>query len=67
VIDLHNDQDRRPVRSGCRSTGDPSEFARFRDLVDPGLVYLPKWRPGEPDAVRDAESVWMLGAVGRKR
>ncbi|WP_433179849.1 SAM-dependent methyltransferase [Actinoallomurus sp. CA-150999] len=37
------------------------------DLVEPGLVNLPKWRPDDPDAVRDAESVWMLCATGRKR
>ncbi len=37
------------------------------DLVEPGLVNLPLWRPDDPGAVRDAESVWMLAAVGRKR
>jgi hypothetical protein len=37
------------------------------DLVDPGLVYLPQWRPDRPEDARDAESVWMLAGVGRKR
>ena len=37
------------------------------DLVEPGLVNLPLWRPGDPAAVQDAESVWMLAGVGRKR
>jgi hypothetical protein len=37
------------------------------DLVDPGLVYLPEWRPHIPQAVRNASSVWMLAGVGRKR
>jgi hypothetical protein len=37
------------------------------DLVDPGLVFLPQWRPDRPADARDAESVWMLSGVGRKR
>ncbi|MDN3351318.1 SAM-dependent methyltransferase [Actinomadura sp. DC4] len=36
------------------------------DLVEPGLVYLPQWRPDTPGTARDAESVWMLSGVGRK-
>jgi SAM-dependent methyltransferase len=35
------------------------------DLVEPGLVYLPQWRPDAPGDADDAESVWMLCAVGR--
>jgi hypothetical protein len=37
------------------------------DLVEPDLVYLPQWRPENPVDARDAESVWMLAGVGRKR
>ncbi|MGI5227747.1 SAM-dependent methyltransferase [Actinoallomurus sp. CA-142502] len=37
------------------------------DLVDPGLVYLPQWRPSIPDAAADGDSVWMLCAVGRRQ
>jgi hypothetical protein len=40
-------------------------FAGY-ELADPGLVYLPQWRPDDPGAVRDAESVWMLAGVGRR-
>jgi hypothetical protein len=46
------------------------QIARFFDgleLVEPGLVYLPEWRPDEP--VRrplDPGSMLMLGGVGRK-
>ena len=39
------------------------------DLVDPGLVSLPRWRPDpgdEPDQVTDAE-VSVYGGVARKR
>jgi hypothetical protein len=35
------------------------------ELVEPGLVYLPQWRPDDPQDARDAESVWMLAGVGR--
>ncbi len=44
------------------------EILRFfdgHDLVEPGLVHLPGWRPeGE---VEDPEEVWILGGVGRRR
>lgn len=41
-------------------------FAGF-DLLDPGLVYLPQWRPHTPDDV-DEHPEWcmMLAGVGRK-
>jgi O-methyltransferase involved in polyketide biosynthesis len=43
-------------------------FAGF-DLVDPGLVRLPRWRPiSEEAAQAESEgSEWMLGGVGRRR
>jgi O-methyltransferase involved in polyketide biosynthesis len=43
-------------------------FERF-ELVDPGLVRLPRWRPVSEEAA-DAEnegSEWMLGGVGRRQ
>ncbi len=41
-------------------------FAGF-DLVEPGLVYLPQWRPDSPaDVPDDPSSVWFLAGVGRK-
>ncbi|MCO6008243.1 SAM-dependent methyltransferase [Actinoallomurus purpureus] len=48
----------------------PKQIEAFFDgyeVVDPGLVNLPRWRPDDPGAARDAEAVWMLGAAGRKR
>ncbi|MBS2531924.1 SAM-dependent methyltransferase [Catenulispora sp. NF23] len=36
------------------------------DLVDPGLVRLPEWRPTE-ELPTDIDRYWMYGAVGRKR
>jgi hypothetical protein len=35
------------------------------ELVEPGLVQVPYWRPDEPEPV-DAGKVWVLGAAGRK-
>jgi hypothetical protein len=35
------------------------------DLVDPGLVQLPYWRPDEPPSA-EADKLWILGAVGCK-
>jgi S-adenosyl methyltransferase len=41
-------------------------FAGF-DLVEPGLVYLPEWRPDTPaDVPADPSSVWFLAGVGRR-
>jgi hypothetical protein len=44
------------------------EILRFftgLELVEPGLVQVPYWRPEEPEPA-DADKVWFLGAVGRK-
>ena len=36
------------------------------DLVDPGLVRVPEWRPTE-ELPADIDQYWMYGGVGRKR
>ncbi|MEU6415583.1 SAM-dependent methyltransferase [Microbispora sp. NPDC046933] len=37
------------------------------DMVEPGVVQLPEWRP-EPDELRPPkDTVWAVGGVGRKR
>jgi hypothetical protein len=44
------------------------EILRFftgLELVEPGLVQVPNWRPEEPETA-NADKVWFLGAVGRK-
>jgi hypothetical protein len=44
------------------------EILRFftgLELVEPGLVQVPYWRPEEPEPA-DPGKVWVLGAVGRK-
>jgi S-adenosyl methyltransferase len=46
------------------------EILRFFDgfeLVDPGLVYIPQWRPDSPaDVPGDPGKFWVLGGVGRR-
>jgi S-adenosyl methyltransferase len=46
-----------------------AEIARFFDgftLVDPGLVWLPQWKPDQPqDVPDDPEKYWFLAGVGR--
>lgn len=39
------------------------------DLVGPGLVRLPRWRPASEElAAAESEGAeWMLGGVGRRR
>ncbi len=36
------------------------------ELVEPGVVYLPAWRPEPGTNITDPESVWLVGGVGRK-
>ena len=46
-----------------------AQLLRFFDgfeLVEPGLVFAPQWRPNASDAVEDAEGAWIFGGVGRK-
>ena len=55
------------VTSGATLRG-RDEIHRFfagLDLIDPGLVQVPHWRPGGPEPA-DAGKVWILGGVGRK-
>lgn len=54
---------RNPVTSRTRSQVE--RFFRGLDLVEPGLVFVPEWRPDANSDV-DPEEVWVLGAVGRK-
>src|SRR5450755_3998888 len=42
------------------------EFFAGLEILEPGLVPVQQWRPGEPDAA-DPGKVWLLGGVGRTR
>ena len=55
------------VTSGATLRG-REEISRFfagLELIDPGLVQVPHWRPDGPEPA-DASKVWILGGVGRK-
>jgi hypothetical protein len=50
-----------------RSRAAIMRFFEGFDLVDPGLVYIPQWRPDLPaDVPSDPERYWALVGVGRK-
>ena len=42
------------------------QFFAGLELIEPGVVQVPYWRPDEPEP-HDADKVWILGGVGRKR
>jgi hypothetical protein len=51
-----------------RSRPDILRFFDGFDLVDPGLVYIPHWRPDTPAQVpEDPSKSWALVGVGRRR
>jgi S-adenosyl methyltransferase len=55
--------------SAAARTRSHEEIARFFtgfDLVQPGLVYLPLWRPDDPGAADHPERAWFYAGVGRK-
>jgi hypothetical protein len=55
------------VSSGATLRGQ-DEILRFfagLELIDPGLVQVPHWRPDGPEPA-EAGKVWILGGVGRK-
>lgn len=56
----------REERSNLRTTQEVAQFMRGLELVPPGLVPLPAWRPdaGRPDL--DPAMVWAVGGLGRK-
>lgn len=48
-----------------RSRDEILRFFAGLELIEPGLVQVPYWRPDEPEPA-DAGKVWFLGAVGHK-
>ena len=48
-----------------RSAGETAAFFDGLELLDPGVVLLPRWRPDGP-VPADADDIWMYGALGRK-
>jgi SAM-dependent methyltransferase len=55
------------ARGDYRSRADILRFFDGFTLLDPGLVYLPQWRPDEPgDTDTDPANFWLLAGVGRR-
>ena len=55
------------ARGSYRSRTDILRFFDGFSLLDPGLVYLPQWRPDEPsDTDANAADFWLLAGVGRR-
>jgi hypothetical protein len=55
------------VAAGATLRG-PEEILQFfagLELIEPGVVQVPYWRPDGPEP-HDAGKVWILGGVGRK-
>jgi trans-aconitate methyltransferase len=49
-----------------RSAKETAAFFDGLDVLDPGVVLLPRWRPDGP-VPKDADDIWMYGALGRKK
>jgi hypothetical protein len=49
-----------------RTTADVSTFFDGLELLDPGLVPLPRWRPDGPVPAHRPEHMWIIGGIGRK-
>ncbi|GAA4389675.1 SAM-dependent methyltransferase [Actinomadura verrucosospora] len=57
--------DRATSPAVSRSHAEILRFFDGWDLLDPGLVYVPLWRPDEGEAVTDPERFLVLGGVAR--
>jgi SAM-dependent methyltransferase len=58
---------RAPASGRTRSRAEILRFFDGFELVEPGLVYVPQWRPDSPaDVPSDPSTLWFLVGVGRK-
>jgi hypothetical protein len=48
-----------------RTKAEVEEFFADLDLIEPGVVYLPAWRPDPGKLTAPEGSVWVVGGVGR--
>jgi hypothetical protein len=56
-----------PTQGRTRSRTEILRFFEGFDLVEPGLVYIPEWRPDSPgDVPSDPSKFWFLAGVARK-
>ena len=57
--------DKATARVTARSLKETTAFYDGLEVLDPGVVLLPRWRPDGP-VQDDADDIWMYGALGRK-
>jgi S-adenosyl methyltransferase len=49
-----------------RTKAQIESFFEGLELVDPGVVYLPSWRPDPGTSADDPEAIWLVGGVGQQ-
>ncbi|WP_184546759.1 SAM-dependent methyltransferase [Streptosporangium becharense] len=54
-----------PYRANLRSRAEVEVFFDGLELVEPGVVHLPRWRPDGPGP-HHPDAVWVVGGIGRK-
>ncbi|MFC6085977.1 SAM-dependent methyltransferase [Sphaerisporangium aureirubrum] len=54
-----------PRRGQVRSKAEVESFFDGLRVVDPGIVYIPWWRPDPGESLPGPETVWSVGGVGR--
>ncbi|MBC6457311.1 SAM-dependent methyltransferase [Actinomadura sp. HBU206391] len=53
-------------RCNVRNKAEIDPYFDGLELVEPGVVHLPAWRPDPGEPTVDPESVWVVGGIGRK-
>ncbi|MEH1127547.1 SAM-dependent methyltransferase [Micromonospora sp. CPCC 206061] len=48
-----------------RGRDEVAQFFHGFEMVEPGLVWVPEWRPDTPESAEDAERAVYIGGVGR--
>ncbi|MGE5286538.1 MAG: SAM-dependent methyltransferase [Micromonosporaceae bacterium] len=55
------------AKGTVRARASIERFLDGFDVIEPGLVYIPEWRPYSPEDVpEDPGKLWALVGVGRK-
>jgi hypothetical protein len=54
-------------RHNVRTRAEVERLLDGLDLLPPGMVELPAWRPGAGEPTVDPESVWVVGGIAVKR
>jgi trans-aconitate methyltransferase len=55
-----------PRRANLRTRSEVEPYFAGLELVPPGLVYLPEWRPDPDTTPTGTRPIWAVGGVGRK-